>query len=198
MKKQNLALSAIIFILGFSQVTYAEDVQKNSTQLVDPIPSIYASPIPEKTKMQDKEILSMIKAVDLDQIQVAKSAEKKDISKKVIDYAKMMIIHHNSNIKKVEEIEKSMSINYQETSSITSLRQQNAAELAKINEINGKEFEKAYLDMIIKDHTNVLGIIDKQLLTSVEHDKVRNHLVETRASIANHMASAALLLKEIN
>lgn len=197
MKKQNLALAAIIFTLGFSQSVYAEDVQKNSTQLVDPIPSIYASPIPEKTKMQDKEILSMIKAVDLDEIQAAKSAEKKNISKKVMDYAKMMITHHNSNIKKVEEIEKSMVMNYQETSSITSLRQQNVADLAKINELNGKEFEKAYLDMMIKDHTNVLGIIDKQLLPSVEHDKIRNHLTATRANVASHMAAAALLLKEI-
>ncbi|RZK22867.1 MAG: DUF4142 domain-containing protein [Flavobacterium sp.] len=114
-----------------------------------------------------------------------------------MDYAKMMITHHNGNIKKIEEIEKSMVMNYQETSSITSIRQQNAADLAIISKLNGKEFEKAYIDMMIKDHTNVLGIIDKQLLPSVEHDKVRNYLTETRANVASHMAAAALLLKEM-
>ena len=55
------------------------------------------------------------------------------------------------------------------------------------------EFAAAYLAAMIKGHTEVLDMIDNQLLKRAANDAVKAHLTETRGSVAKHLAAAKQL-----
>jgi len=46
---------------------------------------------------------------------------------------------------------------------------------------------------MIKGHTEVLDMIDNQLLKRAANDAVKVHLTETRGSVAKHLAAAKQL-----
>ncbi len=59
--------------------------------------------------------------------------------------------------------------------------------------LDGKEFETAYLDGMIKGHTELLDMIDNKLLKTVKNDALKAHLTETRGHVAMHLEQAKKL-----
>jgi putative membrane protein len=68
-----------------------------------------------------------------------------------------------------------------------------AGELAMLVPLTGDTFAAAYLAAMIKGHTEVLDMIDNQLLKRAAHEAVKAHLTDTRASVAKHLAAAKQL-----
>lgn len=52
---------------------------------------------------------------------------------------------------------------------------------------NGTEFEKGYIDAMVTGHTDVLAMIDTQLIHAARNEAVKTHLSEVRALIAAHL-----------
>ncbi|HVG41189.1 MAG TPA: DUF4142 domain-containing protein, partial [Chitinophagaceae bacterium] len=51
----------------------------------------------------------------------------------------------------------------------------------------------AYLDAMIKGHTEVLSMIDSKLLTTAKNDALKAHLTETRGHVSMHLEQAKKL-----
>jgi len=66
-------------------------------------------------------------------------------------------------------------------------------ELAALAPLDGEKFASAYIETMIKGHTEVLGMIDNQLLKNAANAELKKHLTETRGHVANHLEAAKKL-----
>ena len=158
-------------------------------------PIVAGSPMREVpgTEGTDAEVLSFIVAVDVNEILAASEAQKKKIASPVMDYAKMLHTAHGENMAKTLQLGQSIQVTPSDTKPVDALKKKGAGELAMLIPLDGKEFETAYLDAMIKGHTEVLGMIDDQLLKTAKNEKLKGHLTQTRGHVAMHLDQAKKL-----
>jgi predicted outer membrane protein len=158
-------------------------------------PIIPGSPMREVpgTEGTDSEVLSFVVAVDVNEILAASAAQKKNIGQPVMDYAKMLHTAHGENMAKTIKLGQTINVTPSDTKAVDALKQKGAGELAMIVPLDGEEFEKAYLDAMIKGHEEVISMIDSKLLTTAKNDALKAHLTETRGHVAMHLDQAKKL-----
>lgn len=146
-----------------------------------------------QVKVNEGEILAFLAAVNQHEISAATAAEGKEISERVAEYAKMLHTHHSSNLEKTLALSDSINIVAQETEDIQQFRTKGNEELAKLAALEGKGFESAYLDAMIKGHTEVLEWIDRKFTNAAKSEALKAHLNETRMQVAMHLEEAKKL-----
>ncbi len=145
------------------------------------------------TEGTDAEVLAFVNAVNVNEILAASVAEKKKISGPVMDYAKMLHTEHGANMAKTMQLGMSINVVPSITKPVDAVTKKGAGELATLVSMDGKDFETAYLDAMIKGHTEVLAMIDNQLLKTAKNDALKSHLTETRGHVAMHLDKAKKL-----
>ncbi len=110
-----------------------------------------------------------------------------------MDYAKMLHTAHGENMAKTLKLGQSINVTPSDTKAVDALKVKGAGELAMLIPLDGKDFETAYIDAMIKGHTEALGMIDNQLLKTAKNDALKAHLTETRSHIAMHLEQAKKL-----
>ena len=138
----------------------------------------------------DAEVLATLLAVDMNEVNAAAQAQTKKISQPVMAYAKMLHKEHGMHIEKTMKLGQQIGVQPVNTKNVEKLQMKGAGELAAIVPMDGKEFETAYLAAMVKDHTQVLAMIDGQLSKMAQNDAVKQHLMETRGHIAAHLEKA--------
>lgn len=150
-------------------------------------------PVIAKSKSPDSEVLATILAVDLNEVLAAAEAKKKRISQPVLDYAKMLHVAHGANMVKGMMVGERISVVPIDTTSVDRLKQKGAGELASLVALEGNSFERAYIDMMIKGHGEVLSMIDSKLSKVAQADALKSHLTESRQHVAAHLEQAKAL-----
>lgn len=144
-------------------------------------------------KWNDAEVLVSVIAVDHNDVLAAAEAGKKRMSQPVLDYARMLHEAHGMNMGKTMKLGQQIRITPVITPSVEKMQKQGAGELAALVTLDGEAFERAYLAAMIKGHTDVLNMIDNQLLKRAKNDSLRQHLTATRSHVADHLEKARTL-----
>lgn len=138
----------------------------------------------------DAEALALIMAVDMHEIDAATEAQKKELSQPVMDYAKMLHTEHSKNLQKGQDLSQSAGLAPAETEKVQNMKEKGANDLAAITPLNGKEFERAYIDAMVKGHTDALNMLDNELIPAAQEEALKNHLSESRMHVAMHLDRA--------
>jgi predicted outer membrane protein len=141
----------------------------------------------------DGEALGFVVAVDDNEILAASEAAKKKVGPEVMAYAKMLHAEHGRHLVETMRLGQAIGVTPLEMPAVDKLRVKAAGALAALLPLDGAEFERAYLDAMVKDHTEVLAMIDTQLLNTARNDALKKHLTETRGHIASHLEKAKSL-----
>ena len=139
------------------------------------------------TEGTDAEVLAFLAAVDVNEIVAASEAQRKKISEPVMNYAKMLHMQHGDHMGKTLMLGQSIKITPSDTKAVDAVKVKGAGELAMLMPLDGKDFEMAYVDAMIKGHTEVLDMIDNKLMKNAKNDMLKTHLTETRKHIAMHL-----------
>lgn len=138
--------------------------------------------------MSQADALGVLSAINQSEIAAAQLAQQKASAGPVRDYATRMVKEHTDN----EQKTKAMSPN-ESAAEATMQKQKGQAELAKLQPLDGAAFDKAYVAAMVKDHGEALKALDHKLIPAAQDAKVKAHLTETRAHVANHLAAAQKL-----
>lgn len=138
----------------------------------------------------DAAALSTLVAVNKHEIAAAELAQSKEIDAATRDYAKMLERDHRANLEKVENLSKLTKTPIAESPEVAELKRKTAAERDSLAKLDGKEFQNAYLDAMVKGHAEVLSTIDGKLLPGSTDAAVQQHLRATRESVSKHLAKA--------
>lgn len=138
----------------------------------------------------DGEVLGMIAAVNMNEIIAAMVASKKKVSPEVLEFAKLMHTEHGRNMEMTIKVGEKIDVTPLETDEVDALKKKDAGALAGIVPLEGEAFGKAYIDMMVKGHAEVLEAIDGKLLPAAQNEAVKKHLTETREHVAMHLEKA--------
>lgn len=160
-------------------------------------PIIPGSPVRDSTSSggTDAEVLAFVIASDMNEVLAAAQAQLKKIAQPIMDYAKMLHMEHGMNIEKTMKLGQTIKTKPAHTNAVDNLQVKGAGELAAIVPLNGKDFETAYIDAMIKGHNEVLAMIDGKLLKQAKNGDLKKHLAETRQHVAMHLEAAKKLKK---
>lgn len=141
-----------------------------------------------KAKPSDADIIATVKAVDTNEIEAAKVAEDKKMGKDALSYAKMLAKQHSDDAKAYETLAKKQKITATTpTAKADELRAQGSEDLKAISALEGKDFEKAYIEAMVSGHKDALQMIDSLLIPNAKNAALKEQLQKTRGHVAAHL-----------
>ncbi|MET4728003.1 putative membrane protein [Lysobacter enzymogenes] len=133
----------------------------------------------------DSLALGLLAAINEHEIAAAKQAKSKKVSGKVLDYAQRMQKEHSENLAKTKSLGPLGN-----DSAVQAQKAKGARELMTLGMSKGSAYAKAYIEAMVQGHAEALETIDTKLLPAATSAPVKQHLTDTRAHVASHLAAA--------
>ncbi len=143
----------------------------------------------------DAETLALLIAADMDEVHAAMIASDKKIDEPILAFARMLHEAHGKHLKATAEVGMSNNITPIVTKKVSALQDKHADALAKIVPLDNDAFGPAYLEFMVKAHSDAQNMIDKRLAMT-KNEEIKKHLTETRETITKHLQEAKSLQGE--
>lgn len=151
-----------------------------------------AEPAPAAA-MGEGEALGMLQAINEHEIAAAEQAKSKNVTGKVLDYANMMHAEHSKNMADTKALDGQNGVTIGSNAEVDAQRSKSQAELATLGALEGDAYAKAYIDAMVKGHTEALAALDGKLIPAAKAEPVKAHLTTTREHVAKHLEAAKAL-----
>lgn len=132
----------------------------------------------------DSEALGVLSAINQHEIDAARQAQQRTLPPALSDYAEMMIKDHTDNQNQIQAIGTPG-----DSEAKRAQEAKGQADLAALGE-HKQDYAKAYVDAMVKGHTEALKTIDDKLLAKAQSPQARQHLEKTRTAVAGHLEKA--------
>lgn len=163
----------------------ADQPQNNEPKQGDGIPATdLQKPAASSLSDADSEALGVVSAINQHEIAAAKQAQGYQLPPKVNDYAAMMIKDHSDNDAEIQKLGPPG-----DSRAATAQKAKGQAELAALGQHKG-DYAKAYIDAMVKGHTEALKTIDDKLLPESQSPEAKQHLQKTRTAVVHHLEEA--------
>lgn len=138
----------------------------------------------------DSQIAEIMKTANEAEIKAAKAAKSKATDAKVKDFAEHMIKDHEQNIKDEKNITKKQDIKLKNSDTAKSLKKDADQKLSDVKKAKGAEFDKAYIDMQVAMHQDLLNHLDQTFIPNAQNADFKAYLQTTREHVQQHLAKA--------
>lgn len=142
------------------------------------------------------EAMGWMTVVDEHEIATAEQARSKKVDGKVLDYANMMHKEHTQHLEQTRAMAKTAGTEIAMTGAAAAQRTKGEAERARLAALEGDAYERAYVEAMVKDHTETLAMLDRLLAAPGMQDPMKQHLTTTRAAVSKHLDQARALQSE--
>src|SRR3954454_833181 len=132
--------------------------------------------------------------IDIDAGKVAKSKSK---NKEVQAFAQQMITDHGAVNKQAGALAKKLGVKPQDNDTSKALKKGAQANMAKLKNMKGTQFDKAYVDHEVDYHQQVLDAIDKVLVPSAQNAELKGLIEKVRPAIQTHLDHAKQLQADL-
>ncbi|MGZ8509814.1 MAG: DUF4142 domain-containing protein [Chitinophagaceae bacterium] len=130
------------------------------------------------------DFLKMAADGGLAEVDAGKMAEEKASSPDVKRFASMMVNDHTGANAEVKRISGERNVDLP-----TAPSDDKKQKAAKLGEKKGKEFDKAYMDMMVEDHKTTIGLFEKAQSDSKD-EQVKAFIANTLPKLKMHLDSA--------
>ncbi len=120
-------------------------------------------------------------------------AEKKGASKAVKDFGKTMVTDHSGVNKQAVALATKLNVTPEDNDTSKQLKSGGDANLAKLQGLTGKAFDKGYIDNEVAYHQAVLDALDKTLIPNAQNADLKALLEKVRPAVAAHLDMAKKL-----
>jgi len=173
----------------------ATETPAPATDATATTPAPAQMPAPAAGPLTDGDALGMLAAIDEHEVAAAMQARSKNVKGKVLDYANMMETDHNKNLADTRALDGKDGVMLASNADVVAMRSQGEAELAQLAALDGDAYEKAYVDAMVKGHTDALAALDAKLIPAAKVAAVKAHLSATRDAVQHHLDAAKALQK---
>lgn len=153
---------------------------------------IFAADIPT-----DDQIVKILTTTNDGEVAQAKLARTNAKSKQVKNFANHMIKEHSNNNAKSLKLAKRIKLSPEANETSMTLKKNSDEAIAKLKDLKGEEFDKAYMDLQIEEHGKVLSNLDTTLIPSAKNEKLKKMLEKTRTTVAKHLDDAKKIKTEL-
>lgn len=145
---------------------------------------------------KDSEALGWLIVVDQNEIDMAKAAKSRKLDPAVIEFADLMIEEHSKNLDQTNEMSKKLNIHAAKNKDAHKLEKKGHDKLKTLSKEDDKKFQKEYVEGMVKGHKDALEELQKKV-DEVSKD-LKDHFVETKDHVANHLEKAKDLQKQMD
>ena len=144
--------------------------------------------------LADPQIAAITAAANSAEIEQGRLARDKARDPRVRDFAAMMVDHHG------EAQRDQQKLSVEPAPNAESKRMQADANdaLKSLKEKQGKEFDRAYLQLQINEHRKVLRALNDRLLPAAKDSRLEAYLENIKPKVESHLAQAERLQEELN
>jgi putative membrane protein len=146
-----------------------------------------SNPAPLPTDAEIAKIMTTTSKIDID---TGKLAEKKSTNIEVKKLAKMMVTDHTKMNAQAMTITKKAGITPKENPRSESLQSASNDVMSKLQNLSGKDFDKAYIDQEVAMHQALLTEIDHTLLPNAKDPEIKTLIENARPKIQAHLDHA--------
>lgn len=150
---------------------------------------------PSKNKA-DGTMVKWLIVLDKNEIALANEAMKRPINPKVRDYARFLFKEHNQNLRQTLALSERDRIQPRSSDAAMSMKENGKKELAKLKTLHNKQFQKDYIDAMVKGHTAALKTLQSDI-ENVHNPKLKKHLEMTEKHIQMHLKKAKALQEKL-
>ena len=194
MNKTLIYFASTSLVLYALSVSAADNKAATSTTTSSTTTSTTTATAGAPTDPQIAAIVVTANTVDIEAGKKAKAATKNPEVKK---FAQLMITDHMAVNKSATDLVKKLKVTPEESETSRALKKGGDDSMAKLKDLKGKAFDKAYVDNEVTYHQSVLDSIDKTLIPSAKNDELKNLLLKVRPNIADHLEHAKHLQSTI-
>lgn len=146
------------------------------------------APAATPTAVTPGAALALVASIDEHEIAAAEQARRKNLQGPVLEFANLLHREHSANLKAGQALSSGAgAIQPERTADVEAMRTKGASELAALDQKSGKEYEAAYVDAMVKGHTEALALLDERLIPAAQDERLRNFLTNTRDHVAMHL-----------
>lgn len=190
MKTRTWLATAIIAALALSACRNDDadnmdvPVVDNTATPAEAPPTADTSP-PAAAALDEKAALGLLNAINDHEIAAGRQAEGKGVTGEVAEFAALMIKEHSENR------EKTLALAPNDAHpEVAAQREKGEGELGTLAEQSGDAYAKAFMQAMVKGHTEALATLDSKLIPAATSEPVRQHFTDTRQHVAQHLEMA--------
>lgn len=143
--------------------------------------------------MTDPQIAAIVVAANQVDIDAGNLAVKKTKNPEVKKFAELMVTDHTAVNKGAVELVTKLKVTPEETDTSKGLVSGGAEERAKLDKLEGADFDKAYIDNEVAYHKAVIGVLETTLIPSATNAELKSTLVGVKPAFDAHLAHAESL-----
>ena len=149
-----------------------------------------AAPAAATMPNADATISANVMAANDAEIQAGKLAETKATNAQVKSFAQHMVQEHTKNNAMAQTVDQKAKVTPAPDAKTEAMKADSKAKIDAVAAKSGAEFDKAYMNLQVSMHEEVLSTIEKEFLPKAQNADMKKFLTETKAHVGEHLAMA--------
>jgi putative membrane protein len=158
--------------------------------------------VPEQQTMNafatDAEIAAFTEAANKGEVEQGHLALARAADPGVKAFARYMIEQHGQAEKSQERLMSTLGITPMATAPTTDLESTATSAVSSLGSLSGAAFDRAYIDLQVKEHQQVLNTLDGKLIPAVHDAEFKRELVNLRPKLEDHLRRAEALQQKLS
>jgi putative membrane protein len=148
------------------------------------------APEPRPAGPNDGNIAAMLLAANNTDISYAKLVPGRSLSPAVQDFARRMLVDHGAVNTAMNELISRTKLLPEENTASLDFRDESTTKRDRMRELEGRQFDSAYIANEIDYHSRLLATLDNTLIPRASDAQLRQVLVSVRPAVAAHLTHA--------
>jgi putative membrane protein len=141
----------------------------------------------------DAQIAHIVVTANQVDIDAGKLAESKSTNTDVKAFGQRMVTDHTGVNKSATELVTKLKVTPEDNPTSQALKKGGEENLAKLKDLSGAAFDKAYVDHEVAYHQQVLDAVDKTLIPNAKNEELKALIVKVRPAFVAHLDHAKML-----
>jgi len=138
----------------------------------------------------DPQIVGIVVTANQIDIDHAKLASSKSRNKEVRDFAQQMVTDHEALQKSVSDLGAKLNVTPADSDTRNSLKSQAQQTTEKLSALNGRAFDKAYIDNEVSYHQAVINAVSSVLIPNAQNAQLKGALQSAAPLFQGHLEHA--------
>jgi putative membrane protein len=201
MRTSFLAILSTAALMAFAPACHkkADVTATSGSGSAAPAPAPLPAPPPAGAPaLTDPQIAAIVVAANQVDIDAGNLAVKKTKNPDVKKFAELMITDHTAVNKGAVELVTKLKVTPEETDASRGLVSGGSDSRAKLEKLDGAEFDKAYVDNEVAYHKAVINVLQTALIPSATNAELKSTLVGVKPAFDAHLEHAESLQATLN
>lgn len=143
----------------------------------------------------DAEIVKTLETINAGEVELSRLALRKSMDPNVDRYAEKMVREHSHNNENLRKLAADLAFAPATGPLSERFAQGAASNRALLTNLEGKQFDRVYVDAMVADHQKVLTALETELIPAAQNSALKEHLQKTREHVATHLHHAQEMQK---